>query len=228
MRPTSFARRPLDHILSGGGGGVRVLRALLAHGGALTVARLAADSRMTPDGVRGVLSDLERARVVEVLGSGRTRLYRAVHEHPLVIGLEHLFAAERLRYEEMVGAVAGAAADERIVAVWLFGSVARQEDGPDSDFDVAIVADVDADGVDQVADAVREALREHADRSGFLVSVVSMSTDDVRHHHADGSAFWTGLTADAVIIKGETPVSLAGKASLKGMSGGRHDQNRHL
>jgi hypothetical protein len=45
----SFIRQPLDLVMAGVGS-VRVLRALLRHGGALSVSRLAKDTLMTPDG----------------------------------------------------------------------------------------------------------------------------------------------------------------------------------
>jgi hypothetical protein len=44
VKAMSFARQSLDAILTGTGS-VRVMRALLAHGGALSVSRLAADTR---------------------------------------------------------------------------------------------------------------------------------------------------------------------------------------
>src|ERR1022692_598522 len=82
LKPMSFARQPLDHVLATAGN-VRVMRTLLAHGGALSVTRVARDTRLTPNGVRRVLADLERSSVVEVLGSDHTRLFRVAQDHPI-------------------------------------------------------------------------------------------------------------------------------------------------
>ena len=211
MPPTSFALHPYDTILSSGGA-IRILRALLSHGGSLPVSRLAKDASMTPDGVRGVLVNLERCGVVEMVGAGRSRLYRAVGGHPLVGGLEALCAAERRRYEGMLAAIAEAAVDPQIAAVWLFGSVARHEDGPDSDLDVAVVVEGNADDVERICDRLRETLFANGERTGFRVSVVSMSMGDLRRHHDEGSALWAGLASRAVPVKGLTPARLAGQA----------------
>jgi predicted nucleotidyltransferase len=218
MPPTSFARQPYDVILSSGGA-IRILRALLSHGGSLSVSRLAMDATMTPDGVRGVLVNLEWCGVVEMVGSGRSRLYRAVGGHPLVGGLENLFAAERRRYEGMLAAIAEAAVDPQIAAVWLFGSVARHEDGPDSDLDVAVVVEGGADDIDRISNRVRETLSAESDRTGFRVSVVSMSMDDVRRHHDEGSVLWSGLAPHAVPVKGPTPARLAGQLAGRPLAG---------
>jgi hypothetical protein len=127
----SFARQPLDAILMGTGS-ARVMRALLAHGGARSVSRVAADTRLTPNGTRGVLNDLELKCVVESLGDGHTKLYRAATGHPLVAALDALFAAERKRFDAVLSDVTAATTDDRILATWLFGSVARHPKNPSS------------------------------------------------------------------------------------------------
>lgn len=218
MPPTSYARQPFDAILSSGGA-IRILRALLAHGGSLPVSRLAMDATMTPNGARGVLADLERCGVVEMIGSGRSRVYRAVGGHPLVGGLEALFAAERRRYDGMLTAIADAADDPQIVAAWVFGSVARHKDGPDSDLDVALVVEGGGSNIDLVSDRVRETLSAAGERAGFRVSVVSMSMDDVRRHLDEGSAFWAGLVPGAVPVKGPSPGRLSRQVSGRQAAG---------
>jgi predicted nucleotidyltransferase len=224
---TSFARYPMDKIL-GGAGGVRVMRALLAHGGALSVSRLAEDTRMTPDGVRGVLSDLERARVVEGLGSGRTRLFQAIASHPLVAALDTLFTAERSRFDEIIDTVKAATADPRIVATWLFGSVARGEDTVDSDLDIAIVIDADPGQVDTIADRVRDALLEHERRSGFSASVVSMSLADVARLSSERTPLWRNLLTDALVLQGFAPAVAVGRAASHHAARNSHRRRKPL
>jgi predicted nucleotidyltransferase len=171
---------------------------------------------MTPDGVRGVLSDLERARVVEGLGSGRSRLFQAIASHPLVAALDALFTAERSRFDEIVDTVKTATADPCIVATWLFGSVARGEDTVDSDLDIAVVIDADPGQVDAIADGVRDALWEHEKRSGFTASVVAMSLADVARLSLgtkEQTPLWHNLLTEALVLKGIAPAAAAGRAS---------------
>jgi predicted nucleotidyltransferase len=208
VRPVSFARQPLDSILTGTGS-LRVMRALLAHGGALSVSRLAADTRLTPNGTRGVLADLDHAGVVASLGDSHTRLFQAVSGHPLVAALDALFAAERGRFDAILCTVAAAASDERIGAAWLFGSVARAEDTIGSDLDIAIVVTAEPGQVDAVADGMREVLLRQGRRMGFSASVVAMHPADIRRLVEERAPLWTDLLRDAVVLKGATPERVA-------------------
>jgi len=208
MQPSSFVHHPLDAILSGSGS-VRILRALAAHGGALSVSRLAADTSMTPNGTRGVLYDLEQTGVVEVLGNGRTRLYRLKAVHPLAAALECLFAAERACFDSILSAIEDATQDDRITSVWLFGSVARAEDTSRSDLDIAILVNAAPDAVQRIADTAREALHEQEQRIGFTASVVAMDTAHVRELIQQRAPLWSDLLRDARVIKGPPPDRVA-------------------
>jgi DNA-binding transcriptional ArsR family regulator len=108
LAKTSFARQPLDVVLSRGGA-IRVLRALLQHGEPLSVTRIASDTRLTPGGVRAVLDELVETRIVRVVGSGRTQLYYIPGENPFARPLEALFRAETARLSEMLKQVAATA-----------------------------------------------------------------------------------------------------------------------
>jgi predicted nucleotidyltransferase len=185
------------------------MRALLAHGGALSVSRLAQETRMTPNGVRRVLADLEGAGVVEALGSGHSRLFRGFPSHPIVKALNALFEAERARFADILATVASAADDETILAVWLFGSVARGDDMIDSDIDIAIVIDAVPSRCDTVADDLRERLREHEARMGFTASIVSMPLSDVRRLARERAPLWAGLVQEAQVLKGVAPERVA-------------------
>lgn len=205
--PTSFLRQPLDAMLSGVGS-VRVLRALLGHGGFLAPSRIARETRMTPQGVRNTLGDLELAGAVEAAGSGRNRLYRALQSNLVVAGLEAAFAAERRRFEAVLRSLEEATADGPVSAAWLFGSVARGDDDRSSDLDLAVVLAVDEDAVSSVADRIRERIWEAGERLGFRPSVVPVTPADVRRLAAARDPFWTGLKRDAQVIKGPSPETL--------------------
>jgi len=212
VKPMSFARQPLDEILAGTGS-VRVLRALDAvYGNALSVSRLAQDTRLTPDGVRGVLNGLERTGVVESLGSGRTRLFQIVRRHPMAQALNFLFDCERVRLDEFLAAALAEAADDRIVALWLFGSVARGEDTAQSDVDIALVVAAEPETVDTVADAFRAALRPHERAQAYAASVTAIPQSEIARLIAERSPLWSDLLRDAQILKGAAPERLAQQA----------------
>ena len=204
-KPMSFTRFPLNEILAGPGS-VRVLRALLAHGGVLSVSRLAADTKLTPNGTRKVLGELELSGVVESIGDSRVRLYRASVDHPLTAALKDLFAAEERRLDNTIAMLKRATADRRIIAAWLFGSVARAEDTRDSDLDLAIVVDADRAKVDEVADRVRTAAANIGGQMGIsAISIVGLHLPDLRQIINDGSQLWKDLLRDAHPIKGPRP-----------------------
>nr|WP_294519647.1 nucleotidyltransferase domain-containing protein [uncultured Rhodopila sp.] len=175
----------------------------------MSVSRLAADTRLTPNGTRGVLADLERAGIVESLGDSHTKLFQAVPEHPLVTAMAALFAAERQRFETILSAVTAAAADDRIAAAWLFGSVARAEDTIGSDLDIAILVDSGAEQVDAVADGMREALRKQGQRPGFSASVIAMHPAGMRRLVRERAPLWADLLRYAVMLKGAAPDRVA-------------------
>lgn len=204
VQPASFLRQPLDLILSSTGN-VRVLRVLVGHGGALSVSRIAALTRMTTEGVRRVLGELERARVVRVLGERSARLFEACAEHPLVIGLDDLFRVEESRFHDIRKSVSAHACDGRIVAVWLFGSAARGSDGIDSDLDLVALIDAPAAEVDAIADVLRDALRDDERRLGFTASIIAVSVADLRGHITEQTALLADLRRDAVVLKGLPP-----------------------
>jgi predicted nucleotidyltransferase len=156
-----------------------------------------------------VLADLERAGVVESLGGGHTRLFHAIAGHPLVAALDAVFTAERKRFDAILSAVTAATTDDRILATWLFGSVARGEDTSSSDLDIAILVIGDPAQVDVIADGVREALRERGKRMGFSASVVAMHPTDVRRLIQERAPLWSDLLQDAQVLKGVPPERVA-------------------
>ncbi len=203
----SFARQPLDAIL-GSVASVRAMRALSTHGGPVSVTRLVGDTRVTPNGVRDALRSLERAGVVEAIGSGRSRLYRTLAGNPLVAALECLFAEERKRFDEILEIVAKAAKLPEVTAVWLFGSVARAEDMIDSDIDVAVVIDARPCEISCIADVVRDRLLEKSRTMAFSPSVVSMTPAEVRQLKDDQAPMWTDLVRDTRVLVGPSPETL--------------------
>lgn len=208
--PQSHLRYPLTRLL-GNGGNVRVLRALSTFAAPLSTAQLARDAGLTPQGARLVLDELVGQGAVTALGQGRSRLYAIDPAHPLAPVLQALFAAERARWEGLLARLRdGLNAFEQVDAAWLYGSVARGEDGPASDIDLALVVR-GASG--EAAEAVRERLRPLEDELRVAFSVVALSHADVVERAND--PWWSELARDAKVLKGGTPEGVAARLRLE-------------
>jgi predicted nucleotidyltransferase len=203
----SYLRLPLTHLLASGGH-VRVLRALLRHGGPLSVSQLAADCGMSTRGVRNVLDTLVGQRAVKVLGPARGQLFAAAVEQPLVEALGELFEAESAHWESLQAQLREGLAHERhIRSAWLYGSVARATDEPRSDLDLAIAVDDDAPAV---ARHVRDAVQALGDSLGVHISPVVLTPSDLARL-PPGDPWWAELLRDAKVLKGRTPAREAAR-----------------
>lgn len=202
--PQSLLRYPLTRIL-GVDANVRVLRELFGHGGELAAPAVVARSGLAQSSVRGALIDLETMKIVEVVGSGRTRLYRVGDRHPLAPAIGALFQAEDRRFEAVLAGIRAAAmrAAPGVVAVWLYGSVARGQDGAASDMDLAVVAEKDAR--QRIEETIRDALSGFEEELAFSASVLTVDVDDVTRLAQANDPWWASLTRDAVPVVGDRP-----------------------
>lgn len=210
MQPSSvqsYLRLPLTYLLASGGH-VRVLRALLRHGGPLSVSQLAADCGMSARGVRNVLDALVGQRAVRVLGPARGQLFAAVVEQPLVAALRPLFEAEHTHWESLQAQLReGLAQENHIRSAWLYGSVASATDEPRSDLDLALAVDQDAP---DVGHQVRDAVQALGDRLGVHISPVLLTPSDLAQL-LPGDRWWSDVLRDAKVLKGSAPAKQAGR-----------------
>lgn len=204
MQPStvqSFVRFPLTHLLASGGH-VRVLRALLSHGGAQSAAQLASDCAMTARGVRNTLDALVAQGAVKVMGPAGARLFAPVLEQPLVSALARLFEAERQHWQWLQEQLRdGLDAETRIRSAWLYGSVARGTDEPRSDLDIALVL---ADDSVDASRQVRDALQVLGDRLGVHISAVVLTPSELAKL-PPGDHWWSEVCRDAKVLKGVAP-----------------------
>ena len=197
----SHLRFPLTRLL-GNGGNIRVARALMAYGAPLGAAQLAGDAGMTPQGTRLVLDGLVSQGLVRVLGQPRSQLFSVVATHPFAAALRTLFEAERARWEGLQEALRECLAAQREVrSAWLYGSVARGEDAPHSDVDIALVLNKDAP---DTTGEVREALQILGDRLLVHFSVVALTPIEVAKL-APRARWWADVKRDAKVLKGASP-----------------------
>lgn len=205
----SHLRFPLTQLL-GSGGHVRVLRALMAYGAPLSVAQLAADCGLSTRGTRFVLESLVSQGMVSVLGQPRSQLYCVAHAHPLADALSTLFEQERSRWESVQLALRQALASWREVrSAWLYGSVARGVDGPQSDVDVLLVTN--ENGIN-ASHNVRDAVQALGDTLGLPISAVVLTPEELAAIHKD-DPWWTDVVRDAKVLKGLSPAKEAARCA---------------
>ncbi len=200
----SAFRYPLSTVFSGQVA-VRISREMFLHGGPLTVRELAARTGATRKSVYIAVDSLVALGLVHRVGSAQTGLFRIVEDHPLSAHLGGLFRAEDERVHAVYRAIREVAEEvsPRPTATWLFGSVARGEDTPTSDFDLAVCANEDE--VEAVVDEVREALRAAGERLFVRFSVIGLSPRDILRMDTDRDPFWMRLVRDARAMSGPDP-----------------------
>ena len=135
-----------------------------------------------------------------VKGSARTQLFEFAAVHPLRNPILELFKAERTAWEDMVARLR-----ERlkkrvdVKAAWLYGSVARGEDTPASDIDLALLV-----SSTDVADQVREDLMPVEDELNIHVSVTALTSQELAALE-EGDRWWSDIVRDARVLKGARP-----------------------
>ncbi len=200
--PQSHLRFPLTHLFASAGH-VRVLRALVAYGAPLSVAQLADDCGLSTRGTRFVLESLVSQGIVSVLGQPRSQLYCVAPQHPMADAVKALFQHERSRLENAQEALRQALASwKEVRSAWLYGSVARGEDGPHSDVDILLVMkedDVDA------SHRIRDAVQALGDTLSMHFSAVVLTPAELVAARNDGP-WWTDVMRDARVLKGLSPV----------------------
>lgn len=205
LSPQSHLRFPLNRLLANGGA-VRVLRALSLYGGPLSTSQIAREAGMTPQGTRLAMETLLGLQIVTAIGQGRANLYEFDLRHPLAGALKSLFVAENENWVSLLQTLRSIVGKFKVVvAAWYYGSVARGEDSPRSDFDLAVVVDGD---VGATVDALREALHELEASRAIACSVVGVALADVPVMARD-NAWWHEMARDAKTIKGAPPDRLA-------------------
>jgi len=196
----SHLRHPLTSIL-GSVGNVRVLRVLAANRSPQSAPHLAGVAGLTPQGVRLVLGLLARQQLVIVHGSGRAQLYSLNASHPLATALVALFQEEQCRWDALLESIREVLTrhGSAVSAAWLYGSVARGEDSPASDLDIAIVARSQA-----VADQVREDLMPLEDGHQLRISLTALTPKELAAL-PDDDPWWSDVVRDGRVLKGPAP-----------------------
>lgn len=186
------------------------MRALMTYGAPLSASQLARESGLTPQGTRLVLNSLVSQQLITVLGQPRAQLFTIDVRHPFADALKALFVLEQSRWDDLLHALRTTLQKHKSVkAAWYYGSVARGEDEPRSDLDIAIV--VADEPVEDAVESVREALHSVEDALLVSCSVVALSQADVARLSAD-DVWWREMARDAKVLKGVGPEQVASRS----------------
>ena len=189
----------------GSAGNVRVLRALASdrapQSAPQSAPQLAATAGLTPQGTRGVLEVLAPLWLVKAHGSERTQLHELNAAHPLAPSLAALFPDEQRRWDGLMGSICEVLESQgaNVSAAWLCGSVARGEDSPTSDLDIALVVRSQA-----VADKVREALLPLEDAQHLRISLAALTAKELAAL-PDNDPWCVNVVRDGRVLKGAAP-----------------------
>lgn len=130
-------RRPLFDIF--GGTKALVLEVLLEIEAPLTGRAIARAAEVSPTTASIGLRELVAKRLVMASSSGSAVTYRINETHRLVPTLQRLMSSSRKAEEELVERVHRGLPGSPL-GLYLFGSVARGDDDPQSDVDILVVA----------------------------------------------------------------------------------------
>jgi predicted nucleotidyltransferase len=196
--PQSHLRYPLTRLF-GSPGNVRVLR-VLAEGLSSSATQIASAAGLTPQGVRLILDVLVAQNVVTVKGSARTQLFELTAVHPYRHAILQLFKVESAAWEDAVTGLRDRLHQlPGVKAAWLYGSVARGEDTPASDIDLALLVTSP-----RVGDKAREDLIPIEDKLKVRISVTALTAQDLAALD-EGDIWWSDVVRDARVLKGVRP-----------------------
>jgi predicted nucleotidyltransferase len=202
----SHLRYPLNRLL-GTPVAVRTLRELFGFGDPLSPTTIAERAGVTPHGVRKTLQGLREAGIVEPVGQGRSVSYRIRADHPLRGALEALFASEKTREQAIFSSLRAAAErlEPKPLALWVYGSVARGEDTPGSELEVALVA-AGEEG-EALAYDFHDLVKELATEQRLTISIIGLSAADLLRL-SGGDGWWRGVSEHAIPLIGAPPEEL--------------------
>jgi predicted nucleotidyltransferase len=212
MRPPArrygTVAQPLDEIL-GTPARVRVLRALDRSVGPHPVTAIAKETGLTHNAVLSAVGILAGAGMVTEESLGARVVYQLNTQHPFAAPLIELFSAERARRQALSAAVEewASAQPAALLAVWLFGSVARREDTFQSDIDLAVVAKTHGKAV-RFAGDLGHVLAPVAQRNWLRPNVLAYDSAEILALPTVDSEMWSNLTRDAIALHGQRPTAL--------------------
>ncbi len=207
-RPESALRHPLSAIL-GSEARIGVLRELASHGGELSSPQLVVRTRLAQSSVREALIRLVATGIIEALGSGKAVVYRGQKKHPLWPPLAALFHTESARFQKILDRTRDSLTNtfgRKIEAIWLFGSVVRNDDLFSSDMDIAVVFNTLP--TNETMEKVRTALRQVEEELFVSIAAIGLTRADILRLDREAAPLLDSLKREAIALVGKRPTDL--------------------
>ena len=187
------AAADIEDVIPGAQG--RILGALMRLDGPRTISDVARLADVSRDRAADVVGELERLGLVERQRVGRAHLISLIEENPVTESLREIERVHERSVDRLTRAARSIRPAPQFMA--LYGSWARQEATAESDLDVAVIADPDAD---------RDALLEALDRWSVVARRVTGHNPSVVIADEPAAArgrLWESIRRDAVVLVGD-------------------------
>lgn len=171
-----------------------------------TVNEMAEDVSGSYNSVRNFLRELERFDIVTFTKKGGSYLIEYNQDSRYHDVITDLLRADNQPLEDAARKYAEKLYTDHDVkssirSIVLFGSVARGTAGPDSDIDVLVLTDDNAD-IDRVENTVQSYAEKQVEIENDVVPVVETATEFAENARA-GKRFETNVLNDGIVLKGD-------------------------
>jgi predicted nucleotidyltransferase len=196
--------RPLDIVFSAPSH-VAILRALKNVKEGFSGREVARRAGINHQTCADALVRLESRGVVLRLGAGKTQLFRLNLNSSLVRSvILPMLDAEQKQFSLMRAAL-GLIMNEKCVSGVLFGSTARGEETPESDFDIALIVEKKNQHLPEV---VRALIQEGNEKWGIRVSPIILTCSEFIKRAAREDPLVMDILNEGIVLYGKTPQAL--------------------
>jgi predicted nucleotidyltransferase len=191
-------RHPLDRVFSAPSH-IAILRALLDSSEGMSGRQVARLAQVNHQACATALRRLEETGVVERQGSGQTQLFRLNREQAVVRDLIlPLLTRERAVFQGLLRRL-GRLVAGRCARAMVFGSVARGEEGSESDLDLLLIAE-GARGRPRAREAAREARTRMWKEWGVRVNGIVLTSRQVELRRRRGDPLVAAILREGIAV----------------------------
>ena len=193
-------KKPLDDIFQTPSS-IKVLRVLAKGELDFTGRQIADMAGLNPQTCQNTLDRLNDLRLLAVRRVGRAYLYRLKSNNAIVNQmLAPLFNTEKNLLANELTKVANRL-EGTAIAVILFGSVARGEEEPGSDIDLAVIVQ-DPETREAAQGLGDEILDELADVTGVIPTIIVWTKDEFKERYDSGDGLARSLLEEGRVVMG--------------------------
>lgn len=196
--------RPLDVVLSAPSH-IAILRVLKDVREGLSGREVARRAGINHQTCADSLTRLESRGVIKRLGSGKTQLFRLNRENNLVkTVLKPMLESERKQFLDMQEDFSRIVNGYCLSAI-IFGSVARREETPASDFDIALIV---KNRNQKIHGIIRTLIIQGTERWGIQVSPIVLTLTEFNQRASKKDPLINNILREGITIYGKQPQGL--------------------